>query len=378
MTRLAGPGLASAVLATGLLAGCTSASTGAVASASSASASAATTAPASTVSAVPTSPAADQGTSAPNSIFTLKFSQLPNPDLNSAGFYLSWEFTGQNNVPGSILDRADEASGHVEATRVFSASVIGSPLYAYGSLWDTDMTSSGLTLLRMNPDTLATTGQVHIGGGSYSGTDPQSNHLSIAGGGLWAVSGDRLAKVSPQTLKQTRSISLPGAYTTSIAGSADGSVLIVAEADSGGRGSLQRRDPDTGKLLASRATDGVVSPVLGGVIYSGVWLSQATGMQGYVEEFDASTLGPVPGTTAGGSNGISVAVADGLVWVFRQGSEADNDYCASPVTGKARARVPLPGAQQSNPAGVTGKYVYYTTETSSGSYLKRVPVPAGC
>jgi hypothetical protein len=58
-------------------------------------------------------------------------------------------------------------------------------------------------------------------------------------------------RVSLRTGRAAKVIDLPGGYSTSMAGSSSGSFLIVSVADSGGRGSLQRRDPVTGKKLAA-------------------------------------------------------------------------------------------------------------------------------
>ena len=44
-------------------------------------------------------------------------------------------------------------------------------------------------------------------------------------------------------------------------------------------------------------------------------------MQGYVQRYRTSTLAPVRGTAVGGTNGVSVAVADGLAWVLRVGPD---------------------------------------------------------
>jgi hypothetical protein len=232
----------------------------------------------------------------------------------------------------------------------------------------------------MNPRTLAVTGKLHISDGEYLNSNGGDNHLSVAGGALWAVAGDRLVRVSLRTGKAEKVIDLAGGYRTSVAGSPSGSFLIVSVADSGGRGSMQRRDPVSGTLLAWHVTEGVTAAIIGGVTGSGVWAAQPTGMQGYVQRYRASTLAPVGGTAVEGSNGIGVAVANGLAWVLRAGPGADGNYCANPVTGKKLAAIPLPDPARDDVTGIWGRDVYYAAATGQGvnTRLKRIAVPAAC
>jgi hypothetical protein len=48
-------------------------------------------------------------------------------------------------------------------------------------------------------------------------------------------------------------------------------MLVVSEANDSGVGSVQRRDPVTGALLASHPMLGVAASALAGIIDSGVW-----------------------------------------------------------------------------------------------------------
>ena len=232
----------------------------------------------------------------------------------------------------------------------------------------------------MDARTLAVTGKLRISDGRYLNSNGGDNHLSVAGGALWAVAGDRLVRVSPRTGKAEKVIDLAGGYSTSVAGSPSGSFLIVSVADSGGRGSMQRRDPVSGALLASRPTEGVTAATIGGITGSGVWAAQPTGMQGFIQRYSTTTLEPVDGTAVEGSNGIRVVVANGLAWVLRAGPEENVSYCASPVTGKKLAAISLPHPAQDDVIGIWGHEVYYAAPASQdeGSYLKRAAVPAAC
>jgi hypothetical protein len=123
----------------------------------------------------------------------------------------------------------------------------------------------------------------------------------------------------------------------------------------------------------------VTAADVGGVIDSGVWAAQPTGMQGFVQRYRASTLAPVSGTAVEGSNGIGVVVANGLAWVLRSGPEADSSYCADPVTGKKLAAIPLPRPARDDVIGIWGQQVYYAAAGQGvNTYLRRIAVPAAC
>jgi hypothetical protein len=345
-----------------------------------------------TAATAPDSPTAGDTSSVPASIQPARTTS-PAPDgvfsrtLNSpyvrvtgGNFYVTWQGPAKDNVPSSVLTRADQSTGRVEAQRTFGTGDISTPQAAGGSLWALLGARNSETLLRMNPATLAVTGQLPVSHGSYLSAANADNHLSVAGGALWAVAGDRLVRVSLKTGQALKTIALPGGYSTSMAGSPEGSFLIVAVADSGGRGSLQRRDPVSGALLASHPTIGVVAASVGGVTGSGVWAAQPTGMQGFVQRYSITTLAPVSGTAVEGSNGVGVAVANGLAWVLRVGQEADTDYCANPVTGEKLAAIPLPDPTRDRILGIWGTRVYYAAPTGSGedARLRSVAVPAAC
>jgi hypothetical protein len=313
----------------------------------------------------------------PHGVFGRVLDQ-PYVTVTGGRFYVTWQNQAKRNVPSTTLVRADQATGRIEAARTFGTGYIGSPQAAGGSLWALLATKQE-TLLRMNPVTLAVTGTLRISNGQYLSSN-EGNHLSVAGGALWAVAGNRLVRVSLRTGKAEKVVDLPGGFSTSMAGSPSGSFLIVSVADSGGRGSLQRRDPVSGALLASHATEGVTAADIGGVIGSGVWAAQPTGMQGFVQRYRTRTLAPVSGTAVEGSNGVGVAVAGGLAWVLRAGPGEDAGYCANPVSGKKLAAIPLPAPARDYVVGIWGQEVYYAATAGQGvnTRLERVAVPAAC
>jgi hypothetical protein len=303
-----------------------------------------------------------------------------NPDITVTGgrLYVSWQVNPATAaVPQFELARVNQGSGAVEAVHRLSPGYVGTPLAAGGWLWVTTATSAGESLLRLNPVGLAVTGDLPVSGGSVPGIGSGS-HLAVAGGALWAAGGDRLLRVSLTTGRVIATVPLPGAYTSGVAANGKGTVLVVSEANVGGIGSVQRRDPVTGTLLASHPMFGVTAPALGGVIDSGVWVSEPTGLLGYVERFRTATMTPDPATDVGGTNGIHATVADGVVWVTDYVGGARRNYCADPVTGRRLATLPLPDLDQDHLLAVSDRYLYYDAPASNGFYLKRIPVPAAC
>ena len=305
---------------------------------------------------------------------------LSNPAVTVTGgqLYVAWQVNQASaRVPRFELARADQATGAIEAAHRLGAGNIGTPLAAGGWLWVTISTATGERLLRVNPADLAVTGSISIGGSSYPGFTGLGGNLAVAGGALWVTSASRLLRVSLRTGKVIAVVRLPGAYSSEVG--ASGAILVVSEANDSGLGSVQRRDPVTGALIASHPMSGVTAPRIGGVIGPGVWVAEPTGMLGYIERFSAATMAPDPATDVRGSNGISVRIADGVAWVTEQVSSR-HDYCADPVTGRMLGRIRLPDPGQDYVSAIASRDVYYTEPTPGGAgfYVRRLGVPASC
>jgi hypothetical protein len=186
----------------------------------------------------------------------------------------------------------------------------------------------------------------------------------------------------------TTSIILPGAATSDLSTDAAGTPLIVGEADSGGRGAIQRRDPVTGAILAAHPTGGVAAPDVAGPIGSAVWVSEPTGMLGYVQRLDATTLAAATtvncelarstNTCVTGTNAITARIADGLLWVTQPTGGLTRDYCADPSDGRPLAPVRLPQPGQDEILAIAPHQVFYAAPGRSGSYLRETAIPAGC
>jgi hypothetical protein len=264
--------------------------------------------------------------------------------------YVTWQVNPVTAaVPQFELTRIDPAGGAIKATRL---------------------------LVPGHPVDLARTAQLPAAGEPEQAIG-RGSHLAVADGILWAADGSRLLLVSLKSGQLIASIALPGAAASDVAASKNGTVLVVSEATDGGLGQVQRRNPVSGAVIASHQMVGVTAPEIGGIISSGVWVAEPTGMMGYIERLNVATMAPDPATDVGGTNGIGVTVAGGLAWVTETVNPG-RDYCADPVTGHVLARISLPDPAQDGVLAVSGRYVYYESPAGHGFYLKRVTVPAAC
>jgi DNA-binding beta-propeller fold protein YncE len=240
--------------------------------------------------------------------------------------------------------------------------VLGAPLFADGALWVTDSGTFGEFLLRLDPAALMVTGELKVGGRA-AGVPA----VAAAGGSLWLAGGDELLRVSPVTVAQTTVVALPGAVSSSVAASPDGSVLVVSTSGPSGS-AVQRRDPRTGSLLAAHPAAGAA--VIDGVAGAGVWVSMAA----RAERYATATMTPEASVTAGGSD---IQVAGGRLWV--SGGRA-RDYCADASSGRRLATLPGPGPRQARLLAVAGRVLYYAEPAvrGGGTGIAAVPAPAGC
>jgi hypothetical protein len=312
---------------------------------------------------------------------------MPQAAVTATGLYVAWQVSRPGSAVRSELARVDEASGRIEAARRLDAA-FEQAVSAAGALWVAASTGSApaaQTLLRLNPDTLKLTGRwrVGTGGGQYWA----AQLLVAAGGGLWAAGGNRLLHLSLPGGKVTAWIALPGAASSDLSANAAGTILLVGEADSGGRGAVQRRDPTTGALLASHPMMGVSAAAVAGPIGSAVWVSEATGMAGYVQRLDAATMtaqgsacneGGTTSSCVEGTNDVTARLADGLLWITDSWRKARN-YCADPFTGRKIAPIELPQPTQDEVLAITPHRIFYASPgPAAGQYLRQQAIPSAC
>jgi len=310
-------------------------------------------------------------------VYTTAFPNVTSLSAQPAGMYVTWSAAGSTSAdpPDAFLTRFAAATGRVAATRSFGQAFTTKPVAAAGWLWTVLSRPGGAWLLRLDPLTLATTATTRL-----AGTDADSQYgaqpVAYAGAGIWVAGGGQLVHVSPTSMSAMRALTLPA---RSAGASADGQVLVVSEATATG-GTIERRDPVTGALLASYPVAGVTAPAIESVTSDGAWMAEPTGMLGYVEHF-STALAPQPATEADGTNGIQAALADGTLWVTAPPGARGLNYCADPVTGQRLASIPLPDVAQDTVATIGSAYVYYTYYSSGGGggeRIGRAQVPAAC
>jgi hypothetical protein len=306
------------------------------------------------------------------------YSLVPGDDpaltQTGGGTYLSWDVPPSRvGLPRMVLARIDAQTGAIEATNTFSAGLLGTLLFAGGSLWVTDSASPGELLLRLDPGTLMVTGELSLSAARY----PGQAHLAYAGGWLWADGGGRLLRVSPSMDDVTANIALRGASWSNVAASADGSVLIVTE--QGSTGAVQRRDPRTGALVAASPIAGSAgaagAAVVDGFTGSGVWITAVTGTSARAERLSVRSMKPLETRPVSGAAGLRVQVARGLLWVA---GEPDRGYCADAGTGRALAALPRRGHGELLAVGDGVLYYAEPGPHGTGTRIVPVPIPGGC
>lgn len=127
-----------------------------------------------------------------------------------------------------------------------------------------------------------------------------------------------------------------------------------------------------------------IAPVAG----SAVWVSQPTGMLGYVQRLDATTLAAATARNCElqkstnscltGTNAIMARIADGLLWVALPVGRAARNYCADPSSGRPLAPIRLPQPGQDDLLAIGPHQIFYAAPDRTGSYLRQTPIPAGC
>jgi hypothetical protein len=252
-----------------------------------------------------------------------------------------WVASSHEQRPGLSLLRLATSSGAIRARASLGAASLGDVLLAEGWLWVTTNSLTGRSpawLWRLDPNSLSVLSRTQL-------RSPLSTAaLATAGASIWVADGgvlDHVAAIGGAIIGRVR---VSGARSMELAGADRGAQLLVSAGDGSGRARIQLRDGATGALLRSSARFlGVSEPKLGGGVGGWLWISQATGMAGYIERLDARTLTPRPGATGPpqATNGIQAQVADRILWVSQPHGGPARNYCANPVTGSPRVILPV-------------------------------------
>ena len=289
--------------------------------------------------------------------------------------------TGPHAVADTLL-RLDPRTLSIAARRNLGEA-IEAMLLAGGALWvetagyPTRANPAPLArLVRLNPRSLSPESVTTLGPWPTSG---DGGAVARAGGWLWVAGADDLDRVSPVSGRVTRAIPI-GPVGLDLAASPDQHLLLLSAGNSGSR--IERRDPHTGKLLASSPLiDGVIEPRIGGTIDGDAWFSVPTGMMGYVSKLNLRSMRYIVGREGfpglhGGTNGVQVDVIDGLVWISQLAGGRQSNYCADPRTGRPRATLAV--GPETGFLTADNRYVYTDTALEHGWRLTRLAIPARC
>lgn len=321
----------------------------------------------------------------------LSWHGLPDPSVaqTSLGLYFAWVTSPLGRSPvREELARIDHATGKVAVQRALEGFFLSALAYD-NSLFVTTRSAARepVVVLRLNPQTLRETGRSQLPDGGYDLTGGGS--MAVAGGNLWVAAGDRLDRLSFTRGAATAvSMALPGADSSDVTMNSAGSVLVVGEANQGGMGHIERRDPVTGDLLGvSAVIGGTVDPSVNGVVGNDLWVSESTGNMGFTELYDLTTLTPVgPLCNEGfgnptcivGTNGIAAQLTDGLLWVTQSAGGPTRNFCGDPG-GQVLASLPIPDGDFVLTIGRLNLFVA-TPQLSAdkGRTFSEEPIPSSC
>ncbi len=311
--------------------------------------------------------------------------RLRAPQAYAAGgsLYVAVQVSRPGTTVRSALLRTDSTSGAILARRALGGA-FDHMLLASGRLWVTTTTGMQATLWGLDEATLRPLSRATLPGSGPDAGD--AGDLAVAGGWLWVGTDSRLMRVSPLTGTVLAALPIRPAGPVGVAADRLGRTLLVVAGRE--RSYVQRREPVSGARMArSGRFDGVLQPVIGGVAGGYAWLSQATGMQGYVERIDArrlasarqpGTFGPPTATLIFGSNGVQARVIDGILYVTQLAGGRQRNYCAAPATGRPRAALPF----HTYSALLTAdrRYIYYVPEFDNpdSAEIARAPIDPRC
>ncbi|MGA7172058.1 MAG: hypothetical protein WB020_00570 [Candidatus Dormiibacterota bacterium] len=313
---------------------------------------------------------------------------LESPDAAILGGRLYvWQQTGASGPPDhTALMRVSPGSGRILAIRQLGrltpGTGPGTPLALAGG-WlraAVDRTTGGGPggwLLRIQPRTLTVRSRTSLPELGFSPT------TALASGWIWVGGGGRLYRVSPKTGRVSGSVKLGGATNSSFVSARRDRELLVTEAENGW-GSIELRSATDGALVRSTTTSslGVFAPRVSQLVDGAVWLSGATGMAGYVERLDATTLDPtplnLPYPPRDATNGISAQFFAGVLYIQEPGGGRDFNYCGKQATGRFLAPSRLPDSALLVTANSTDLFYLRGDSSSRREELVRAPVNELC
>jgi hypothetical protein len=254
--------------------------------------------------------------------------------------YSQGSLTGSDDslyaIDNGSLVRIDPATGASLETTPYSSPVFGRPVVVGNTVWVVWSYGGGEIVLRgYDARTLAQVASVPVP--AIGGVSNLAQGVLAAGpdGKLYVAAGDTVATVDPASRQVTHRLYLVAGRASSVAVSPDGSKLYV------GTGSFQLLVYDIAsgiQVFSSRISTGGTGNLL--ATAGGVWGTTGTGMSQWVWFAPGGDLSRSfrVGQGAGGGLASLPSYSGGVVWV----GGTHELVCASPATGHALARTPIP------------------------------------
>ena len=293
---------------------------------------------------------------------------------------MAQEVTPRADAAKEVIDelmRVDPVSGRVLATRRLG-SEFGQALIAARELWVITYSFSGprrasYWVLGLDPHSLAVRSRTIL-----PATSPTNGlgSLAVAGHWLWVGTAtvDRLSLASGRV---ERIVNLHYRGPVQVAADPAGRVLL-ASLGLENPTYIARLNSRTGEVQARTTVRwSEIQPLIDGIVAGGAWIDNGTGMTTTSWRIDLQTLKTTPTQVPAipGSRVFASAI-DGILWVTKPGHLVT--YCADPVTGQLRARLPLGTNSILLTAQATSIYYYDVAPKTGSTLLKRAPIDPRC
>ena len=267
--------------------------------------------------------------------------KLINRDLFSQGSLTGSGDSLYGVVDGSLA-RIDPATGVILRTAPYSPPVFSRPVVVGNTVWVVwSYGGGGIVLRGYDTRTLAQVASVPVPASGGVSNLAQGVLAAGSDGKLYVAAGDTVATVDPAARQVTHRISLTAGRASSVAVSPDGSKLYVGVVPSTPSGTFQLLvyDVATGIQASSSQMPAGGTGNLGATD-GGVWGTTGTGMSEWAWFAPGGDLARSFRVSQGAGAGFSSVpvYSGGVVWV----GGSHELICASPATGHALARTPIP------------------------------------
>jgi hypothetical protein len=274
------------------------------------------------------------------------------------------------------LARFDASDGRRLAVRSF-ADAIDDMVLAAGSLWLTTSSGDATTLWRLDPRGLAVRASRALPSSRFA--EAITGSLALAGGHLWVGAG-QLDRVSLTSGRVNRVVAAPDRGPVQVASDPAGRDLLASFGYEHPT-YLARLDPRTGALRAQVTVPRSASqPTFGGIIDGGAWIQNTVGATTSTWRVNVNSLASSrPLELPGAAGAIAARVMGDRLWVTEPLRASNLSYCANPLTGSARVRLPpLPGDSVLLTADASDIFYTYLPLNAHVVELERAPIAHAC